>query len=155
MSDKTPAVRTHRTVAVVEPVDWVALAQQNLPEPDDDVMARIAAQVLAAETPDDLDTPWSQEGMREFFHVPLRVWSVRWADSEYEEGPPIFIIVEADRMDTGEPIVTTCGAEAVMAQLIKAHMAGWLPLDVKPTPARKPTKSGNMPYHLEVLGQPL
>lgn len=150
---KAVAVPERRDVAIVGPVDWMALAA-NLPEPDDDVTSRIAATILASERPEDMNAPYAQEGMRNLFGVPLRVWAVRKGESQFTEGQPIFLIAEAHRMDTGEAIVTTTSAEAAMAVLIKAVLSDWLPIDVMPTPAKKPTKAGFIPYHLEVLGRP-
>jgi hypothetical protein len=154
-TDPTPAAPV--TALAPVPVSDAALAVwdsmlDQVPEtPDDDANERILAQLAQASAIAQLDDPWRSEGMKAYRDVPLRVTDITRRPSDFEGPIPFFLVVKAGRLDTGELVTFTTSALGAMAQLVKAYVSGWLPLDVIPRQAERPTRAGYWPMHLEVI----
>ena len=118
-------------------------------EPDE-AMARIVGQILAAETPEELEEPWSGEGMRNLTGRLLRITDVRRLPSEFLSGPGWYLGCTAVLVETGESKFVTTGSLSILAQIGRAVQAGWLPIDVVPREADKPSRKGYRPMHLEI-----
>lgn len=68
-------------------------------------------------------------GGRDLIGVPLRVKSVSWRNSDFEgEGLGIFAVMNAQRQDGGDVVVTT-GSRNVLAQLYRLAKDGNIPFD--------------------------
>jgi hypothetical protein len=68
-------------------------------------------------------------GGRDLIGVPLRVKSVQWRNSDFEgEGLGIFAVMNAQRQDGSEVVVTT-GSRNVLAQLYRLAKDGNIPFD--------------------------
>lgn len=78
---------------------------------------QIIAQLLDAQTDDELENFGNAIGWRELMEVPIEIRNFRWLPSTYEEGPAVFMVVQGTRLDTGESVVLTIGGANVMAQL--------------------------------------
>lgn len=124
---------------------------RDVPEPGDDAMAQIAAQIMGAESLEDLDRPWDSEGMRDYDGQVLRVHAIRQLPSSYTKGLGVYLVCECDQPHIGEKFVLTTGSVSIVVQLVVANARGWLPLEVVPRQAdERPGREGR-PMHLEVV----
>lgn len=125
----------------------------DIPEADDsDATERILLQLAGAQDAFALNDPWARgEGLAFYADVPVIIESITRRESDYAGGFPYYLVVNATVKGTGERIRTTSGSVGVMGQLVKAHQLGALPLEVIPRRSKKPTKSGNYAWHLEIV----
>jgi hypothetical protein len=129
---------------------FVAMLQL-VPEPDDDATARIVASILGAETAEELDAAWDAEGMRDMVDQMLIVKAVHKLPSTYTGGLGVFLVCRCEMPGLGEEMILTTGSVSIVAQLVKAHTAGWLPITVVPRKAE--SRNGYFPMHLELVRQ--
>ena len=154
MSEREDVQEQTEELAVLAPavVEAFQRIMADIPMSDpDDAMARIVAQILNAETPEELEEPWNGEGMRGLAGRLLRISEVRRLPSEFLSGPGWYLGCTAMLVETGESKFVTTGSLSILAQLGRAVQAGWLPLDVVPREADKPTAKGYRPMHLEIV----
>ncbi len=121
-----------------------------VPEPDDDAAARIVGTILGAETIEDLNKPWESDGMRDYFDQVLTVHEITRRPSDYQGGLGVYLGCICTVHSTGKREFVSCGSVSSVAQLVRAHALQLLPVSVIPVKAKKPTKRGYWPYHLEV-----
>lgn len=115
-------------------------------EEGDDTML---AAILNAESVDDLDGAWTGETAK-VLNRPITVTDISRMPSDIPDNPlGFFLVVEATDQATGEQLVWTTGSKYVVAQLVRAHVAGWLPMACCLRQSDKPTKAGFYPQHLE------
>lgn len=150
-----PAPQQPGTVTAPEPIPAELLAKieaavAGIPDSTDDDSWGIAEQLLAAETPDQLNAPWSGTSGRDLAGRTLLIHDITRRPSDYDGGPEIFLVVHATDISTGEAVTFTTSALAVLLQLAQAHSHGWLPVTADIVAARKPTKRGRVPYHLNI-----
>src|SRR5487761_769307 len=91
-------------------------------------------QELAAAIPD----AEGGDGDGALLNVPVRIVGVRKAPSDYAHGPGFYLILDLVDLETGEKMAATTGAVGVMAQIVKAAAAGWIPLSVVLREAQRP-----------------
>jgi hypothetical protein len=123
------AVRKSTDVAELDELEQILLGAKELPEVVDDpaeISREIMAQLLAAESDEELETVGSATGWRELAGVPVEIRGFRWRPSAYEEGAAIFFVVNAIRLDTGERVVLTTGSGNILAQLCNMARRGTL-----------------------------
>lgn len=113
-----------------------------------EIQRAIFARIMEAETPEEVfaqagTTPWQDHIGRPFI-----VHAIRWLNSSYEEGAPVYALVEAADPETGEAVLLSCGGVNVMAQLLKLRGLDALPLAVKLMQAPKETAQGFRPLWL-------
>lgn len=146
------AVRKSTDLAALDELEQILLGEKEAPEVVDDpqeISREIIAQLLAAETDEELEQVGAAIGWRELAGVPVQIENFRWRPSAYEEGAPVFFVVQATRLDTGERVVLTTGSGNVLAQLANMARRGTLAGAVRSVEiADKPTKSGFRPYWL-------
>lgn len=124
----------------------------SIPEADDLGYERILAQIARAATPAELDRPWEAGDLEFYQDVLLRIESVRRLPSDFSGGLGWFLAIDAVVLNTGEKVVITNGAVGVVGQLAKAHALGAISgLKVIPHVAKKPTRQGYYPQHLEIV----
>ncbi len=116
-----------------------------------DVAARIVGTILAAEKPEDVDRPWDSEGMRKYFDQVVIVNAISRRPSDYEGGLGVYLGCECVIERTGEETFVSCGSVSAVAELVRLYALGSLPVKVVPIKAKKATKNGYWPYHLEVV----
>lgn len=132
--------------------DQILLGMAEAPEmvtDPDDISRQIVMQLLAATSDEEL-TISKAVGWRELLDVPLDLQGFRWRKSDYEEGAPVYVLVSAFRLDTGEylPAITT-GSYNVLAQLSNLARRGQLPGAVwQLTESEKQTARGFKPLWL-------
>ena len=153
MSERKDVEEQTEELAVLAPavVEAFKRLMSDIPESDpNDATARIVAQILAAETPEELEEPWNGEGMRALSGRLLRITDVRRLPSEFLSGPGWYLGCTAVLVETGESKFVTTGSLSILAQIGRAVQAGWLPIDVVPREAEKPSRNGYRPMHLEI-----
>jgi hypothetical protein len=118
-------------------------------EDPDELHRQIVAELLDAESDDELEQVGSAEGWQTLEGIPVAIQGFRWRPSEYKEGPPVFCVVYATRMDDGSRVVLTVGSAGIMAQLTNLARRGRLPGAVRMlVRAEKPSKGGFYPLRL-------
>ncbi|HVD03197.1 MAG TPA: hypothetical protein VNF75_03555 [Candidatus Dormibacteraeota bacterium] len=153
MADDVATTTTDLAMAPSTVQRWQELAAA-IPDAegsDGDGAERIAEALFDASSPEELDQPWDSRDLSALLNVPVRITAVRKAPSDYAHGPGFYLILDLVELETGEKLTATTGAVSVMAQVVKAAAAGWVPLSVVLREAQRPTKAGYKPQHLEVL----
>lgn len=154
MSEREDVEEQTEELAVLAPsvVEMFTRLMTDIPmsEPDE-ALGRIVAQILAAESPEELEEPWNGEGMRNLSGRLLRITDVRRLPSEFLSGPGWYLGCTAVLVETGESKFVTTGSISILAQIGRAVQAGWLPMDVVPRQAVKPSRKGYRPMHLEIV----
>lgn len=140
-------VLSANAIAVREQFQTMAMT---LPPLDDDGALGIVAQIMNASSVEDLDSAWDTVEAEELLGVKQIITNARYAMSDYEDGLGIFLVIDAINVATGEAFIWTTGSVSVVAQIVKAHHAGWFPLACILQQAKKPTKDGNFPQHLAI-----
>jgi hypothetical protein len=125
-----------------------------IPEDESNAMESILQQVFGSSTWENLGDPWETATAEHLAGRTFLIERVTRHDSDFSGGIDLFLVVHAVEMRTGEQIVFSTGSLAVMAQLVRAHTAGWLPLFAQLVIAERPTKDGFRPQHLKFVGQP-
>jgi len=154
MADEQTIILPEAGGALSVTEQWQQLASTIPVASDQDALDSIAEQVFNAATPEELMAPWALSA-KEFgalLNVPVRITALRKSKSDYESGPGFFLVLDLVELVDGEKLVVTTGAVSVMAQLIKAYSAGWLPLTCVLRQADRPSSAGYFPQHLEVTG---
>lgn len=115
----------------------------------DSISRSIIAQLLAADSDEALQDFGNAVGWRELLEVPCELHGFNWRVSDYAEGAPIYFIVSATRLDTGERVTLTTGSLNVLAQLSNMARRGTLVGGIwQLHEADKPTKAGFKPLWL-------
>jgi hypothetical protein len=101
------------------------------PDPDE-IRRRIEAQVMGAQSIDELLGEREVLSAKSYTNKPVQVRSVEWRQSDYETdfGLPFYAIMNAATYD-GEAVVISCGARSVVQKLAVMADRGWLPAWVK------------------------
>lgn len=123
-----------------------ALAAMDDPE---DISRAITDRILQATTADEILAPQGLISARDLLDVPIALTGVRWQASTYEEGAPVYAILEAKVLQSGDRVSVSCGARSVLAQAFQLQRRGFLPADVVIRQKGEPTRSGFRPLWLE------
>ena len=146
------AVRGNLDVASLDELDQILLTGEYESEIIDDpaeISRQIVAQLLAAEDDSQVFDFGNAVGWREFVGTPMEVRGFHWRPSAYEAGAPIYFVVRAVRLDTGEIVTLTTGSHNVLAQLSNLARRGRIPgIVVALEPAKNPTAAGFTPLRL-------
>lgn len=146
------AVRNSTNLEAVGELYEILLGRQQAAEIMDDPDAigdEILAQLLAAESDEQLSLG-KAEGWRDHLDTPYELHDFKWRKSEFDEGGPIYLIVQARNLDTGEPTILTTGSKNIVAQLANMARRGTLRGGVwKAVQAEKATQRGFFPLWLE------
>lgn len=158
MSTTDIAVRSSNDLAALDEFDAILTGQSEPPEIIDDpeeISRQIIMQLLAASSDEELSNFGSAVGWRDLEGVPILLSGFRWRPSSFDEGGPVYVIVNGTRTDTGEQLVLTTGSSNVLAQLSNMARRGVLVGAtwklVKPD---KATANGYYPLHLEQVAPP-
>lgn len=146
------AVRNSTDLAAISELEQILLGEAEVPPVVDDpgeISKEIIAQLLSAESDEELEQVGAAIGWRDLPGVPVELHGFKWRPSSFEEGAPVFFVVSGTRLDTGEKVVLTTGSGNVLAQLANMAKRGTLIGAVRMVElADKPTKSGFKPYWL-------
>ena len=121
------------------------------PDPAE-ISREIVMQLLAAESDEELEAFGGATGWRELLGVPMELhgFNLRPSAFEGEGGPPVFFVVFANRLDSGDRVTLTTGSWNVLAQLTNLARRGTLAGSVwMLTEADKQTAAGYKPLWLK------
>jgi hypothetical protein len=117
-----------------------------------DAVESIVAQILAAPGWDTLDAPWETTSAEQLRGRIFTIDRLTRRPSQFRDGLGLFLVVHSTDARTGETFVWTSSATGVVAQLVRAYAAEWLPLFASLVIAERPTESGYYPHHLKFHG---
>ncbi len=141
-----------REVAAVERALLTGILPDQVEDPEI-VQRAIMARILSQDSVEGiLDTGSGLDSWGDLEGVPVSVLDVRFNVSTFEEGPPVYAVVDVVVLkgkQEGERLLVSCGGTNVMAQLVALVKAGALPLDVKLTRTTKETRQGYRPLWLQ------
>lgn len=128
-------------------------ARANMMDEDEDteeVYARMAAQLMAATTADEVFD--SQDSTKADTILGIPVWvtevSIRESDEEFAEGLGYFAVVKGIRSDKRSECAISCGGWSVVMELIRIHMLGELPQMMVFRKKERKTKRGYYPLYI-------
>ena len=157
------AVRNSTDTAALDELDSILLKGELEVEVVDDpadISRDIVAQLLAATSDAELEAFGTAEGWREYAvpksmaeagkgGTPFEIHGFTWRPSSYEEGAPVFFVIQATDLSTGDRKTLTTGSLNVLAQLSNLARRGRLPGAVRMlVESDKPTKRGFKPLWL-------
>lgn len=120
-----------------------------IPDAGGEGVENILEQIAAANDVTGLDEPWRAGGLGKYVDRPLRIDGIRKLPSDFGSGLSYFLVVDGADLETGEKVVATTGSMSVVGQLAKAWALGAFPCVVIPRLAKRKTKDGFYPQHLE------
>jgi hypothetical protein len=133
---------------------YMTRLMEMLPPQTEDVIDRIAGQILGAATQYEENLIWDATGSKEAIGKRFVFHSVHLQPSDYDEALlPYFLVCKVTDLDTGEQTVLTTGSTNIMASLIKAQILGQLPWEGEIAGPRRMPKSGHMPLHMRWIAQ--
>ncbi len=88
----------------------------------------IIGRVMNASTAEELFAEDNTVDVREIIGVPLQIWGFKVNESEFQQGMPGYMVINAVRRETKEDMLVTCGAYKVQAQLLRAKTLGLFPI---------------------------
>lgn len=164
------AVRSSANMAALAELEAILLDDSDqvveVVEDPEDIQREILAQLLAAESDDELESfgeaiGWRTIARRYVEHdglpiqpgVPVEVSGFSWRPSEYGTGPAVFFIVRGKRMDTGDRVVLTTGSANILAMLVNRAKRGALPAILLATEGQEATKK-NKTWPLWIVRPP-
>lgn len=144
-------------VAVTQPlsaelVQQFAQMAMLIPSETTDAMESIVSAILNAPTWRELDDPWQSRGAEKVEGKRLRIDDITRRPSDYRDGLSIFLVVHCTDVTNGEKVVWTTSSTGIVAQLVRAYAAGWLPVLAQVVIAKRATESGYRPHHLQFFG---
>lgn len=142
------------TVRDQSPTEYVAgamqRAAQEMASDGAEVSARIMADILAAETLEDVFRPRATPiGGDDRIGVPLRVFGATLNESSFVDGLPAYAVLDCENLVTNQREIVTTGSAAVVAAFVKIHAFDAFPIDVVIQRSAKPTAKGNYVQWLE------
>lgn len=123
-----------------------------IPEAEGDAYDAILTSLLGATSWDQLDDPWDSSKTEALIGVEQKITAITRRPSTYKGGLGMFLVVHAEDMRNGKPLVWSTGSVAMVGQLVRAYAAGWLPLYAEIIIAANPTSRGYYPQHLQING---
>lgn len=131
---------------------YLADMRENVETDPERIADDIVSRILASETVEDVLAPQAVEHARDLVDTPIRLHRGKVNQSEYEGGPGVYMICEAEVIADGRMTTFSCGGRNVMAQVYKLAQFGAFPMEVVIREAPKPTRQGFKPLWLEALG---
>lgn len=123
-------------------------AQSLTVEDPEAVQARILNNLLTAKSADDVLNAGGVTPAEELIGVPLTVMGIRAANSEFEDGPDLYLHVDAKIVSNGDSVTFATGARDVLFKLVRLDQLGMFPTEVVMVKAKKATKKGYFPTFL-------
>ena len=117
----------------------------------DAVVGDIITQIMQAQTAEEVLTPPEAQHCRDLENIPLTMHGYKVQRSDYEEGAPVYAVMDVTRQDTGERVPVTSGAQQILGQCLRLAQLNAFPCNVMVVKATKrPTEKGNWPLRLAV-----
>lgn len=151
MSDNATPGTELATVPGMSPEMVRTFAEMALMVPSEttDALDSIIGAILNAASWDQLADPWESANGARLAGRPLRFDSITRRPSKLKGGLGLFMVVNCFDMQSSEPVVFTTSSMGVVAQLVVAHLRGWLPLYGEIIVAERETEQGFRPQHLK------
>lgn len=152
MTDKTDAKTKGTDVALT---DEAAMQQfkdhiQSLSVEDpEQVQERILRNLLTAQSAQDVLGAGGVTPAADLIGVPLLVQGIRASNSDFENGPDMYLHVDARIVANGDPVTFSTGARDVLLKLVRLDQLKAFPVEVVMRKASKPTRDGFYPIFLE------
>lgn len=141
---RMPEVRADET-----PTTYLARIMEMLPEPPDDVVDKITAQILQAPTLEAENQVWDSTSSKNCIGRLYEFLSVHVLPSDQPDSRlPYYVVANAIDRETGEKTVVSSGSMSIVASLVKAQLMGRLPAVAEIMGPRRETKNKRMPLHL-------
>lgn len=147
---KGEVVKAEQPELSPELVQRFAQMAMAIPEDSGDATERIVAQILSAETVDELDAPWDVSKAGKIAGHVLKITSLKRVQSSFKGGLGIFLVAEYFDAETGEGGTFTTGSSSVVAQLARAFHLGGLPIFCELVIAERESNNGFRPHHLKM-----
>lgn len=154
-SDLTPI---HDAVGVVMAREgdvlskWLSIESENTDVDPMAVYEAIITEIMGSESAlDVLNLPEPSDLVDHADRV-LELHGYRVLDSEFEVGAPVYFVLGATDMTSGEKVVITCGEQAIMAQLLRLNQLKAFPIRVIPQKSKRPNRFGRHPMRLRAAG---
>ncbi|MGH3572312.1 MAG: hypothetical protein ACRDUW_10855 [Pseudonocardiaceae bacterium] len=109
----------------------------------------IIARVLMAETVEDALAQSDIVGVEMLVNASVEIRGVKWMPSAYDKGPKCYAIMDTVDLVTSQARAVSCGAQTILAQLLRIQVGNAFPVKVKVAQAVRPTAAGNYPMWLE------
>lgn len=133
----------------MSPLGYLARLMEMLPEPTEDVIGKIAMQILTAGNKASENAIWDAVGSKDVVNQTFIWHAVHIHPTEFAEGLlPYFLACDVTDLSTGERTVLTTGSVNLCSSLIHAQLVGGLPWEGTVVGPRRPTKSGHVPLHM-------
>lgn len=110
----------------------------------------IVAAVMNADNVVDILAESTLLDAEDILGVPLQIWGYKVNESEFQQGMPGYMVINAIRIDTKADATFTTGAYKVQAQMLRLGQLQKFPVNAKVVKAAKPTKGGFYPLQLVV-----
>lgn len=133
--------------------EFVAILMDELEPPEvvtdpEAIQREILTQIWNASSDEEMQavgkaTPW-----QDLIGVPVHIKGFRWRPSSYDQGAKVFVVVNAQRMDTGEDVVLTTGGKNVLMQLANIARREAFPWNGVLQESEKQTAAGYRPLWL-------
>ena len=115
-------------------------------------VADIIAQVLSADSVDEVLGDTEVIGLQSMMDEPLTVYGLKFQRSDYEQGAPYYAVIDVYRGRSQWRGPVTTGAQTILAQLVRLQQLDAWPVTLVCTKAtKKPTKGGYWPLKLSVV----
>lgn len=126
-----------------------------LPEIEDPEQAQraIVAQVLQAESLQQVFADHSTIATKEMVGVPLRITDGRLMSGNLGEGDSVYMVIDAVDLRTGEIVVLNTGAPKIMAIVYRIKQMGKLPVEAEVVEAGRARPGQNAPLGLRAIGE--
>lgn len=147
---KEVAVRDSANLAALDDFDSI-LRGGNMQEvviSPEEAQRQITERLLAAETNEELEQFGKATAWGDLLNVPMEIHGFKWIESSFADGPPVFVIVDAVRLDEGARVVLSTGGVNVMAQLSNLARREQFPCIRQLQASEKATKAGYYPLWL-------
>jgi hypothetical protein len=92
-----------------------------VPQSDAGGVENIIAAIAQATSVEELDSPWESWKASELVNTPIRIQSATQAESDFEGGLGVFLVVRASILASGEVVTFMAGSAAIVAQIAQAY----------------------------------
>lgn len=145
--DRIPAVITDPDSELAKFVEYA----NSLPTDDPEVIQeRILRALMTATTAEDIIRAGEAVPAAEVLGIPLTIMAIRGSESTFEDGPNLYLHVDAKIRSNGDSITFSCGARDVVTKLIRLDQLRMLPVDAVVQKSAKPTGDGFYPVFLRM-----
>lgn len=118
---------------------------QSVVQDPEEVTRDIARRILES----DSDEMPEAIGWATRLNVPFEIHGFKWFVSSYNQGSPVFFVVDAVDMTDGSKVILTTGAHTPLCQLTNLALRNAFPAIRMLVESENETKSGYRPYSLK------